>query len=198
MQNHTAGRWLGAVVLSALVIALMFWPVSLKVASQPMGKPADAPRSPTGTESRFYNIPAAAFLQAGEDTGYFLFSGGYLRGLTDISYFMAPVYLPNYATIDEVYVSIYDNDASAASNVNLFRVNNSTGIVELIAGTDTSEAFNDPDIQILSDTTILNPQVIYPTYSYYVGINLQSSSVRLYSIRIWYDKIFTYMPLIAK
>ncbi len=200
MLNRRAGRWLGAGFLSALVLTLVFWPVSLQVASQPMEQPAESPQSPAISATYLVEvIPAAAFRDNGSFGGYFFpFAGGYLQGSPGQVCLMAPVYLPNYAMIDIMYASVYDHDAAANLYVDLYRVNNYTGTRNYMGGIVTTDVYSSPNLEVFYDDTINWPSVFYPDYTYYLGTCLDSPLNWLFSVRIWYYMNYTYLPLLKK
>jgi hypothetical protein len=133
-------------------------------------------------------IPAADFRSDGfdPDSPFFSFYGGYQAGGNINTCLMAPAYLPNGATVYDIYASIVDNDAAANIWINLFRVDNYDGSVDVMAQMWTEDAYASSSIISLEDYPIDNPLVEYPTYSYYVGGCMTSSSINLYSVRIWY------------
>lgn len=133
-------------------------------------------------------IPAAAFSSDGwdPDSFFMFFAGGYICG-TSAHYgcVKAPAYLPNGATVTNVYASVYDNDGTYDVAIYLRRVSNSTGVTAIIASlssTGTSTAMRN-----IVDSSIDHPVIDYPTYSYYVTTCLGSSDIRLYSVRIYFD-----------
>ena len=133
-------------------------------------------------------IPGADFRSDGFDppSMWFSFWGGYLQGGNINTCMMAPAYLPNGATVYDIYASVVDNDASANVWINLYRVDNYDGSVDVMAQMATTDAYAAPDIISLEDYPIDYPLVEYPTYSYYVGTCMSSSSIRSYSVRLWY------------
>ena len=133
-------------------------------------------------------VPAADFRSDGYDPAsmWFSFWGGYLRGGNMNTCMMAPAYLPNGATVYDIYASVVDNDAAANVWINLFRVDNYDGTVVEMAQMWTDDAYASPDIVFLEDYPIDYPLVEYPTYSYYLGACMSSSSVELFSVRLWY------------
>jgi hypothetical protein len=133
-------------------------------------------------------IPAADFRSDGFDPSspWFSFWGGYQRGGNINTCLMAPAYLPNNVTVYDIYASVMDNDPAANIWIDLYRVDNYTGIVDVMAQMWTDNAYASPDIISLEDYPIDYPIVEYPTYSYYVGACLSSGSVQLYSVRLWF------------
>ena len=133
-------------------------------------------------------IPAADFRSDGFDPGsmFFSFWGGYLRGGNADTCMMAPAYLPNGANVYDIYAGVVDNDAAANVWINLYRVDNYDGSVDVMAQMWTDDAYASPAIISLEDYPIDYPVVEYPTYSYYLGACESSSNVDLYSVRLWY------------
>ena len=134
-------------------------------------------------------IPAAAFSSDGydPDSMFFDFYGGYVRGnsATD-GCVKAPAYLPNGATITHLYATLYDKNASNPVWADLWRVNRLTGATDWMATVETTGAST--SIQNLYTTSIDDPLVNYPDYAYYVTSCLLSSNLRLYSVRIYFQK----------
>lgn len=147
-------------------------------------------------------IPAAAFTADGlnPESSFFPFGGGYFQGNTEnYGCRVAPVYLPNEAEINEMFVSLYDNDPSYNITIKLYRVDNFTGSVVTMGtvGTSGSDAF--AGIQVLNDDTLSEPLVLYPDYSYYLTTCALSSNIRLYSVRLYYTvPSEVYLPMIIK
>jgi hypothetical protein len=133
-------------------------------------------------------VPAADFRSDGFDPAsiWFSFWGGYMRGGNLNTCMMAPAYLPNGATVYDIYASVVDNDAYANVWIDLFRVDNYDGTVVVMAQMWTDDAYAAPDIVSLEDYPIDYPLVEYPTYSYYLGACMSSSSIELFSVRLWY------------
>ena len=135
-------------------------------------------------------IPGADFRSDGlfPENIFFSFAGGYLRGdsvnINDCV--MAPAYLPNGVTVSDIYASVYDNDVNYRIFVNLYRVDNYAGSVDLMASMATTPPGALDAIQVISDYPVDFPLVSYPSFSYYVGSCVESSAIRLYSVRIYY------------
>jgi hypothetical protein len=135
-------------------------------------------------------IPAADFRDDGlfPSTHKFEFFGGYQRG-TDAHYgcMMAPAYLPNGVQLTELYASVYDNDPDWFTWVNLWRVDNLTGAVDVMAAASTDGMDPNQGIIVISDMSIGFPTISYPAYSYYVTTCAPSTDIRLYSVRLYFD-----------
>ncbi len=134
-------------------------------------------------------ITAADFSDDGfdPDSVFFSFGGGYFAGnAANYGCLIAPAYLPAGATVTDMFVSVFDNDSARAIAVTLRRVDNFTGTggTMATATTTASGAFN--GVQTISSSTITNPVIAYPDYSYYVTACLGSASIRLYSVRLYY------------
>jgi hypothetical protein len=99
----------------------------------------------------------------------------------------APVNLTDGVTITHFYASVYDNDPLFGVGVTLWRVDNITGTVTVLAsvGTSVPGAFN--GMQVLHASSIVEPVVSYPEYAYYATTCLQSNGIRLYSLRLDFE-----------
>jgi hypothetical protein len=133
-------------------------------------------------------IPAAAFTDDGSqpESMFFPFSGGYFVGDADAyGCMVAPAYLPDGALLTDMFATVYDDDATYNITINLRRVDNFS------AGTDTMAAAitsgNAASVATIADTTIDFPTVVYPDYSYYVTTCVQSGSIRIYSVRLYFQ-----------
>lgn len=143
-------------------------------------------------------IPAADFRDDGADPDsfFFWFAGGYAEGnSSNYGCMMAPAYLPHGAIVAEMWVSLYDNDTTHSIYVTLWRVDNYDGTAEVMAEVTTTDAYAYDGITVLSDNTINGPIVEYPGYSYYATSCLRSSSIRLYSVRVYYEQYYLYLPI---
>lgn len=198
-RNNKAVKGFLAGGLAGLVLALVALPVfALDIGLLPQRDAA--PRVFDGDTSPLV-VPAAAFREDGHDYGptnyFFSFSGGHLRGGYTCQ--QAPVYLPDGAVVDEVFASVYDDDAASSILITVYRVNKNTGATDTMAGMSTSAAFNSTDIEILDDASISQPEIDYPTYAYYVSSCLGSNDIRLYSVRFYYThETATYLPILMK
>ena len=145
------------------------------------------PLRPEGYSSPLV-IPAADFRSDGIDPTYynFWFATGAAEGVnpTTSGCMMAPAYLPNNATIVDVWASVYDNNGSYNVPLSLRRVENYTGAVNTIATLTSAGAST--TIQSLYATSISNTVVSYPNYSYYATACVRSTETKLYSVRIYY------------
>jgi hypothetical protein len=109
----------------------------------------------------------------------------------------APAYLPQGAKITDVWASVIDNDTTYNISINLNRVNNYSGLTEILASLNSSGA--SASIVTPYDYTITNPWVGDYNYSYYVTTCLLSQNTKLYSVRIWFEgPYFTYLPAIQR
>lgn len=129
-------------------------------------------------------VSAASFRSDGLnlDAGFFPFTGGYLYG-SESGCYMAPVYLPQGATVTQINGSFYDNSTSNIT-ANLNRVDNYTGVVTAMAGLATDG--ESTSIQNEVDITISEPAVLYPNFSYYITVCLNDGNTRVYSFRIYW------------
>lgn len=156
-------------------------------------KGIEAERDLITTENRALQplvIPAADFRSDGNnpDGYFFTFYGGRLQkksGDTLWSCMMSPVYLQDGVTIRQFWASAIDNAAADTIWLTLYLVDNYTGdSVNIATIQPTGE---DPDI-VSFGTVNLNSLVEYPEYSYYVGTCFVGQTIRLYSVRVWYDQ----------
>jgi len=135
-------------------------------------------------------IPGADFRSDGYDPdGYFFFfDGGYIRGNDGYgNCLMAPVYLPQAATIEDIYATVVDNDSSDSVWIGFYRLDNYYGTVEMLASFATTNEFADPSLVLISsDVPDEYAYVEYPDYSYYLGTCFNSSNIELYSLRVYY------------
>jgi hypothetical protein len=137
-------------------------------------------------------IPAAAFHADGflPDSQFFPFGGGYFVGDSGAyGCMVAEAYLANTATITEIYASVYDNDPARTIAITLGRADNFAGGTDTLASLSTTSDFS--GVQVISDLTISNPVVVYPDYSYYLTVCLESGDIRLYSVRIYNSFLFS-------
>jgi len=196
MTNRNARRGLTAGVLVAVALALILAPTSPLIRAQsPQG-----PAAPSAVISVPLVIPGAAFHSDGYDPGsmFFSFWGGYMRGGNINTCVTAPVYLPQGVTIYDIYASVVDNDAAANVWIDLYRVDNYNGAVDVMAEMSTTAPYASSAITTLNDWPLSYPIVSYPSYSYYVGACLTSANTYLYSVRIWYDQYNLYLPALFK
>jgi len=146
--------------------------------------------TPTPRNAVPYVVPAAAFNPYDSDFyDSFSFSqlGGYVSGTGEngLTCLKAPVQLPDDATVSRVTVQLYDNNVgSILAYVGLDRVDNFTGTHSEMAWV-ISTTFT-TSIQTLSDLTVNDPDISYPTYSYYLHACLLGSQQRLYSVIVYY------------
>jgi len=159
----------------------------------PMNSGAGAKATRNLPVGEIWVVPAAEFESDGflPDSRFFPFGGGYFQGGSGAyGCMVAPVYLPNGATIVEFFASVYDNDASAFIEVRLRRVDNFAGGTDTLGSAATTGAGAFAGIQVISESTIDQPVVSYPNYSYYLTVCLASADIRLYSVRIYLDVLF--------
>lgn len=139
-----------------------------------------------------YVLPVADFRSDGQNPDGFFFSfyGGSIYGKDEVASgtcLMAPVYFPDGVTITDLYATVIDNDAAVQISLRLFRLDNYSGDVVEIGNAQTTYEYVNPNLTTIYDATILNPDVSYPTYSYYVGACINDSDIHLYSVRIYYE-----------
>lgn len=135
-------------------------------------------------------IPAAAFATKGNnaESNNFVWWAGFIKGTAITGgCIQAPVYLPPFARVYQVWASVLDNDGSNNASIWLSRSSNlTTNDATDMATISTSGS--SATIQSLSDSTINEPIVILPDNSYFVTTCLASENIKLYSVRIWYHE----------
>ena len=139
-------------------------------------------------------IPAAEFSSDGSNQPgdfFYSFPGGYLLGTDPVTTtcLQAPAYLPQGATVTGLFVSVYDNTDTGNMFLNLYRVDNFNAANDVVRMAEvlTSDAGTSGSIVTLTDQTISSAGVLYPNFSYYVGVCLDAN-VRLYAARIYYTE----------
>lgn len=139
-----------------------------------------------------YVLPVADFRSDGIDPDGFFFSfgGGNISGKADATLntcLMAPVYLPNGATILAIDATVRDFSNTMFIWLTLYRLDNYTGTVVEVAYMSTSVPFAGDSLINIYDEDITNPIVVYPDFSYYVGGCIPGPAINLYSVRIFYN-----------
>jgi len=184
--------------LILLALLLLVTAALVNTASVTASTPAASPQS--FPHSNPLVIPAAAFSDDGDDPSshFFGFIGGYMQGTSaEYGCVKAPAYLPQGAKITDVWASVIDNDTTYDITLSLMRVNNYTGLTDIVASLNSSGA--SASIVTPYDYTITNPWVGDYNYSYYVVTCLKSQNTKLYSVRIYFDgPYFTYLPAIQR
>lgn len=202
-KNPKQQQWglgiVGFLTPCLLVAFVWLWSMGGATAASEVSE-SNAPQNFGGTSP--YVVPAAAFRSDGNDSYedyFFSFFGGYVREQdvgSGAGCMMAPAYLPEHVFVQDMFVSLYDNDAVVDSTVRLRRVNNYTGDVDILS-TITSSGANS-FITVYSDTSIDEPWTVFPTYSYYVTACLASPDIRLYSVRLYYETNESLLPIMIK
>ncbi|HOH30256.1 MAG TPA: hypothetical protein PLC40_11310 [Candidatus Hydrogenedentes bacterium] len=136
-------------------------------------------------------IPGADFRSDGYDPDgfFFNFDGGFIRGNDGYgNCLMAPVYLPQAATIEDIYATVVDNDSSDSVWIGFYRLDNYSGSVVILTSLSTSTEYANPGLGIIYSDDVPGEYayVIYPDYSYYLGTCFNSSNIELYSLRVYY------------
>ena len=135
-------------------------------------------------------IPAAAFSTKGNnaESHNFIWFAGFVKGTALAGgCIQAPVYLPRWAQVYEMWVSMIDDDGSYDASVILTRRSNTTlGDVDDMALASTSGSAT--AVRTFSDITVNEPLVMLPDYSYYVTTCLASENLKLYSVRLYYTE----------
>lgn len=142
-------------------------------------------------------VPAAAFRSDGinPDQLHFVANAGFLQGQDlESAYAVAPIYLPDGATISAIQASVYDGfdgpgscDGLSNENVGVWvmRVVNASGEVNTLAYFETSGV--NGNIQHILDTTIDYATVAYPEYAYFAVTKLCSSAHTFDALQIFYS-----------
>ncbi len=148
-------------------------------------------------QSRLFNIPGAGFNSAGNydaEVYFFSFGSGRIEGRgVHPGCIMAPVTLPTDANIYAFYASFYDDDASDYVWMDLWRIQNYTGVVEKITRINTSADSSSPQSSGTYDIPREFVEVDALNYSYYVTTCIGETTQGIYSVRVWYrpDAIFS-------
>ena len=113
-----------------------------------------------------YIVPAAAFEADSQTSDYFFsFGSGRIAG-SATGCFMAPVFLPDGSTVNNLFGFLFDNDGSNTT-LNLWRkANLDTTGAQLMATVSSTGAST--SIQIPGDLTVDNPVINNSSYSYYL------------------------------
>jgi len=145
-------------------------------------------------------IPSASFRSDGNypEYSFYWFGGGYWHGNDAYSTcLMAPVYVPDGVKIIEVWATVYDNDGVNDFWINLYREDNYSGSVNIMA--QLSSAGQSTSLISAYDVSVSYGDVNYPNYSYYLGTCLGDLDHRLYNVRVWYEfSYMNYLPILAK
>jgi len=180
----SSSSFIVTVVLAAAVSTLMgapdgeardddFVPANLK------GFPATSPLV----------IPAAAFATNGDSPSStnMIWYEGYIAGTALAGgCIQAPVYLPDNTEIMSFYISYIDEDGGQDFSVWLTRTTNTSVAASLDLAT-VSTTGSSTSVRTAGDTSIQQPIVNLPEYSYYVGTCLPSASTKLISARIYFE-----------
>jgi hypothetical protein len=110
------------------------------------------------------------------------FWDGQLQGSIQTPCFAVPVNAPNGHSIYQFWATVYDN-TSGNVWMNLYRANNYTGVVDVMAILSSGDSVN---LQQLSDASIDFPLVTYPDYSYFIGTCIQGADIYIKSARVWF------------
>jgi len=131
-------------------------------------------------------IPAAEFAYSGVGSPYnFTFTGGYVYG--GYSCGMAPLYLPHGAKVQIIAATLYDNSDPDSVRIYVYRVHNSTGIVQQMGYVSTLGLLPSTSLRFPYDDTIDYSTINYPDYSYYAYGCMDSNQTRIYSLRVYYE-----------
>ena len=173
---------LGALVLGAMVIC--------PIVNASEGAPGDEYLAKSFGGSSPLVIPAAAFSSKGNnaESHNFVWWAGFVKGTALAGgCIQAPVYLPRWARVTSMWASFVDADGSNDATVTLTRrANTSLGDVDGMGSLSTSGT--EPVVRSFSDSSISEPLVKLPDYSYFVSTCLASENLKLYSVRLYYTE----------
>ncbi|UCE41025.1 MAG: hypothetical protein JSV17_16540 [Candidatus Aminicenantes bacterium] len=131
--------------------------------------------------------PNQTNVQFNKDWNYTkLFAGGADMQL------VAPVYLPDGATINGVYFFFEDNNTTGHIYITLIRVNVQSEVMQEMFRTITTAGGATPGMQVTSDWTVTAGQkeVKNSTFAYYVHVHLDqdesAGNLRFHGVRIHY------------
>lgn len=142
-------------------------------------------------------VPAAAFRSDGTNPEQLRYAAnlGFLQGQdVEGAFAVAPIYIPDGATISAIQASVFDGfdgpgSCDGASNKNVAvwveRVNNTTGEESQMVFFNTTGI--NPNIQHLLDTSINFPTVEYPEYAYFAVVKVCSSAHTFIALQIFYS-----------
>lgn len=141
-------------------------------------------------------IPAADFVSDGNVPNGFRFitldtrnRGGYIRGTNNASTcVIAPVYLPDGATMTNLTATVVDEDSINRIVITLYRANKTTGFPTNLGSVSTTNSYNSSDLLSIGTNTITGPTVDNDTYAYFVATCLPAATIQLYSVRISYSQ----------
>ncbi len=180
LKRHRVGACL--VVATALLLAVA-----------PATAADDGNQGPAGPSKSWGSpmvIPAAAFSTDGVDPeGHYYDARGFLNGDGSDNSMVAPVYLPEGATLNKIVAYVYDNSDSCGANANvhvyLNRNHLSSAAYEVIGYTGSSGASGSP--HPIEDDTIDGGSVNNLVYAYWLHLNMCSTAHELYSVVIYYS-----------
>lgn len=149
---------------------------------------AEIERLTSASAGNIQAIPAAAFVPDGSGRQWgFGFNNAYLYPAGAGSYCgIAPVYLPDGATVTGVISYVYDNNADDVTTYLYAKPIGSTTLATTMAFIATSG--QSTNIQGLGDTTITQPVINNSSYTYHLGVCLwgTNDTMRFYAAQIMY------------
>jgi hypothetical protein len=139
-------------------------------------------------------IPAADFVSDGFSPANFRFvvedasdRGGYVTSNNDPNVcVMAPVYLPNGATMTSFTATVVDKATNARIIVRLYRTNKTTGNPTTLALVSTGLSSSSNSLQDITTTDVSGATINNLDYFYYVTTCLENANIQLYSARVFY------------
>ncbi len=121
----------------------------------------------------YASVPGPAFQPQFTSTNFRYFHMQ-VRSESDTGYFVAPVYLPQGARLNELTVLGYDDDPSNVLRATFYRAYGGRGFIEQIAELDSSGASG--DFERSTDTDVARSVVDNERYGYFVELTLPAPS----------------------
>lgn len=121
----------------------------------------------------YVSVPGPAFQPQFPSTNFHYFHMQ-VRTESGIGYFVAPVYPPQGARLNQLTLLGYDNDPSSTLNVTFYRAFGGRGFIEQIAELDSSGA--NGDFERSTDTDAARSVVDNERYGYFVELTLPAPS----------------------
>jgi hypothetical protein len=130
-------------------------------------------------------------------TANYQYTGSMLQNPgTSLAYYLAPVHLPQGATVNQVIAYYFDYDGVVDLEVELLQCDNLSGAIGIMASLSSSGA--SPSMTFTVTSAISTPLVYNASYSYAVQVSLPNSSlIGLEAVRIDYTYPVT-LPLVLK
>lgn len=178
---------ISAVAIALAVLALTVAPVTAQEATDDRAGLKNMPAP--GDANSVFVVPGAAFAADGgelELSYAFWFGTGAIAGAGTAGggCVRAPVMIPDDGEVYQFYASVIDNDPADFVWLDLWRADTYTGVTDLMAEVETTS--DSASVRSISDFSIANPDLNYPTYNYYVTSCLGVADQKIFSARLWY------------